>query len=156
MTNYSEIIARLEASEGADRELDVAVCVALRLPPPTEPLPNLADGYELVWTAEGAGPWYRRERVYLLATSNGGPDSIPMGSYTAPVYTDSITGPGLCLGLVVERFPDAVIGLTRDCEGAWEALIMNNEVNVTGDGKTAPTALLSALFQALAQDTGGK
>ena len=151
MTNYSEIIARLEASEGADRELDAEIARALGFS--VNRVGWEADDYQL--RKHESDPWY----------------------YPLPAFTDPITGPGLCLGLVASECPKYRIEMQRVERGAWfTSLAMPDPcgdggwlLEVDGHGETLSGAILTAYLgarptwearkaraQALAQDTGGK
>jgi hypothetical protein len=139
----SDIIARLEAATGADREIDVLVWA-------------VAEGHKLEWQGstlvageEGVIGWKEpgiRCMNFYTNRRETGPGSIP-------AYTASLDA---ALALVGEKLPGCRVMVEQAFDGSGWAMVMPGELSTrhVTEAPTPALAVLLALFRALPDGAG--
>lgn len=137
MTDYSDLIARLEKAEGPSREIDALIDAQLRLGPPKEPRPRwIWDNFPHWRPSKDAG---RCEVVHDDGTSGV--------SWTSPSITASLDA---VIALTEKMLPGWRMALVQDGPRIVEAIVspdsMDSEI---GKAKTLSIALLIATLKSL-------
>lgn len=135
----TDLLARLEAAEGADRELDALICAALRYLPP-----DCREAWAIGWEGEWrAGPG----NVYLLtAVGKSG------ASFKAAPLTASLDA---SLALVERVLPENSWCISQEPTGRYGASLSGDHSGLLFEfGPTPALALLCALVKALIAKEG--
>jgi hypothetical protein len=147
MTDLESLLARVEAAEGPDREIDALICAALHVLPAGEVCPPVAADTAVEWRAFEDG-WVR-----LYATNGHVRDQHFLGRHADP-FTASLDA---ALALCERVLPGADVSLFTLRSKRPEARVVTDYDEATdeiyvwedADGATPALALLAALLKAL-------